>query len=102
MQITVELDVIERPNFVLEPGLSHSLYTKHWNADVVFDDRNFLGRNQVPTVPVSHPQINTPKFLDGPNVFVDRNKWSGIASRDPQIISSHSPSSSSCCYGVRC
>lgn len=46
-RVELELAVVERPSFVLEPGISKSLHLNDWMGDVYFEDKNFLGFNQV-------------------------------------------------------
>ena len=54
-QLAVELIVHERPARSFEPGLSKSLHTRDWMGDVYFEDRNFLGLNQVKKEEVCPP-----------------------------------------------
>jgi len=46
-QVGLELAVVERPSFVFEPGVSKSLHLRDWMGDLYFEDKNFLGFNQV-------------------------------------------------------
>ena len=46
-KVGLELAVVERPSFVFEPGVSKSLHLRDWMGDLYFEDKNFLGFNQV-------------------------------------------------------
>ncbi|CAN0257862.1 unnamed protein product, partial [Phaeothamnion confervicola] len=44
---TLDVEVLERKSVVFEPGITKTLFDSKWAGEVIFEDRNLLGRNCV-------------------------------------------------------